>query len=177
MLSDKRMSAFALLLVVAALSGACAHRYRAEAPVEPVQTAAADDDLRDLEMMAGRNRAMLHHTWFILGLRDADAEGASDANAELPATIAARQVKLAETLAAYTGEACGQRRLPAKVRAAACDLQSRNGAAFKTPAALNVASLSSRGAAIDDMVTSWWDTVCDFAPPAETATEAVCVME
>ena len=163
---------FAVALLSLAVFSSAAHAQRATA-----ETSSDIDELRDLRMMAARDRTMLHHTRVILDLAEAEAARRAIGDPDGLFTIAAAQVALAGTLSTCTEDACGQNRLPRDLRDAACALRSRANAAFKFPAALNLADLSSRADEIDDLIGSWWGKVCDFAHPAAAPNEAVCVLE
>ena len=163
---------FAIVLLSLAVCSSAAHAQRSAA-----DRSSDMDELRDLGMMAARDRTMLHHTRFILDLAEAETARRLVGDYEGLSTIAAAQVALAGTLSTYIEDACGQNRLPRDVRDTACALRSRANAVSKLPAALTLADLSYRADAIDDLIGSWWDKVCDFAPAAATPNEAVCVLE
>jgi len=174
----KPMFGIAILFLEAVMCTACADRHAAEVSSDTFDAVTNDDALRDLRLTVARDRVMLHHTRYILKLAEADtATQSNTGNSDELSAIAADQVRLAVTLSAYTGAVCGQRHFPVPVRDAACSIRARNSGAFLMPAAPNVAALSARAEAVDDLVGSWWGTVCEFAPPASTPTEAVCVLE
>jgi len=136
----------------------------------------------ELTLMTGRYGVMLDQARTILKLPEPEAidspfpESSGEGLAERKA-LAAQQVRVASEFYADAARACANKRTPAKLRVMACAQRGGVPAELKQPAALEVAALSARNAALDKVVLPWWDAACAAAPKHGADDEPVCPME
>jgi hypothetical protein len=87
-------------------------------------------------------------------------------------------VRVANEFYADAARACSKKRIPAKLRAMACEHKDGVPPELRAPAALDVAALTARNEALDKVVMPWWNAACASAPkPRGEDAEPVCPME
>jgi len=187
-LRPRYLARVALLTVAAAAIGGCSEVSSlfgddAATPPEKARAQADTASVWELTLMAGRYGVMLDQARSILKLPDPEAEGPmfpSDAKEDLAErqALARQQVLVAQEFYADVARACTKKRIPAKLKAMACEHKGGVPADLKTPAALDVAALSARNDALDRVVMPWWDAACATAPkPRSEDDEPACIME
>jgi hypothetical protein len=139
----------------------------------------------ELTINAGRYGVMLGQARDILKLPEPAQAGSEpeappvggESLAERQA-LAAQQVRVANEFYADAARACTKKRVPAKLRAMACEHKGGVPAALRAPPPLDVAALSARNEALDKVVLPWWDAACATVPtPRGEDAEPVCPME
>ena len=137
----------------------------------------------ELTITTGRYSVMLDQARTILKLPEPTATGpeappvGGESLAERQA-LAAQQVLVANEFYADAARACAKKRVPAKLRAMACQHRAGVPVELRQPAPLDVAALSARNEALDKVVMPWWDAACATVPKRHGEDdEPVCPME
>ena len=139
--------------------------------------------LIELSISTGRYGVMLGQARDILRLPEPamptgdSVSGPADDQAQERSRIATEQARVAAEFLEDTARACNRRKLPKKVRLAACEQQKRMPIALKTPVAAELNAISNRNDQMSEYVIEWWDSVCATAPKPRNGEPSACAIE